>query len=666
MDSKDRIQALRDELRQHNYNYYVLSMPTISDKEFDDKMHELQELEKAHPEYDDPDSPTQRVGSDISKEFKQVTHIYPMLSLGNTYSLEEVRDFYVRTARDLNEPFEIVGELKYDGTSISLIYENGKLIRAVTRGDGTQGDDVTVNVRTIRSIPLQLIGSGYPDQFEIRGEILLPWAEFDRINKEREEQEEPLFANPRNAASGTLKQLNPQIVAARKLDAYFYYLLGENLPADTHYENMQIARTWGFKVPDVMRKCSTLEDINDYITYWDTERKHLPVATDGIVLKVNSLRQQRSLGATSKGPRWAIAFKFQAERVETRLNSVSFQVGRTGTVTPVANLEPVLLAGTTVKRASLHNADIIAGLDLHLGDQVFVEKGGEIIPKIVGVNTAARSFMTGDRVKFITHCPECGTQLVRPEGEAAYYCPNEYGCPPQIKGRIEHFVTRRAVNINIGPESIEDLYDVGYITNIADLYTLQVAQLVRLERWADKSARNLLASLEASKSVPFERVLYGLGIRFVGETVAKRITAVFHSIEDLQQASYESLVEVDEIGGRIAQSILDYFADERNRELIERLKSYGIQMQLSETSMAERSDKLKGQIFVISGTFSKHSRDEYKELIEQNGGKNSGSISKKTNYVLAGENMGPSKLEKATSLGVQLINEDEFLTMISE
>ena len=666
MDSKDRIQALRDELRQHNYNYYVLSMPTISDKEFDDKMHELQELEKAHPEYDDPDSPTQRVGSDISKEFKQVTHIYPMLSLGNTYSLEEVRDFYVRTARDLNEPFEIVGELKYDGTSISLIYENGKLIRAVTRGDGTQGDDVTVNVRTIRSIPLQLIGSGYPDQFEIRGEILLPWAEFDRINKEREEQEEPLFANPRNAASGTLKQLNPQIVAARKLDAYFYYLLGENLPADTHYENMQIARTWGFKVPDVMRKCSTLEDINDYITYWDTERKHLPVATDGIVLKVNSLRQQRSLGATSKGPRWAIAFKFQAERVETRLNSVSFQVGRTGTVTPVANLEPVLLAGTTVKRASLHNADIIAGLDLHLGDQVFVEKGGEIIPKIVGVNTAARSFMTGDRVKFITHCPECGTQLVRPEGEAAYYCPNEYGCPPQIKGRIEHFVTRRAVNINIGPESIEDLYDVGYITNIADLYTLQVAQLVRLERWADKSARNLLASLEASKSVPFERVLYGLGIRFVGETVAKRITAVFHSIEDLQQASYESLVEVDEIGGRIAQSILDYFADERNRELIERLKSYGIQMQLSETSMAERSDKLKGQIFVISGTFSKHSRDEYKELIEQNGGKNSGSISKKTNYVLAGENMGPSKLEKATSLGVQLINVAEFSTMISE
>ena len=666
MDSKDRIQALRDELRQHNYNYYVLSMPTISDKEFDDKMHELQELEKAHPEYDDPDSPTQRVGSDISKEFKQVTHIYPMLSLGNTYSLEEVRDFYVRTARDLNEPFEIVGELKYDGTSISLIYENGKLIRAVTRGDGTQGDDVTVNVRTIRSIPLQLIGSGYPDQFEIRGEILLPWAEFDRINKEREEQEEPLFANPRNAASGTLKQLNPQIVAARKLDAYFYYLLGENLPADTHYENMQIARTWGFKVPDVMRKCSTLEDINDYITYWDTERKHLPVATDGIVLKVNSLRQQRSLGATSKGPRWAIAFKFQAERVETRLNSVSFQVGRTGTVTPVANLEPVLLAGTTVKRASLHNADIIAGLDLHLGDQVFVEKGGEIIPKIVGVNTAARSFMTGDRVKFITHCPECGTQLVRPEGEAAYYCPNEYGCPPQIKGRIEHFVTRRAVNINIGPESIEDLYDVGYIANIADLYTLQVPQLVRLERWADKSARNLLASLETSKTVPFERVLYGLGIRFVGETVAKRITAVFHSIEDLQQASYESLIEVDEIGGRIAQSILDYFADERNRELIERLKSYGIQMQLSETSMAERSDKLKGLIFVISGTFSKHSRDEYKELIEQNGGKNSGSISKKTNYVLAGENMGPSKLEKATSLGVQLINEDEFLTMISE
>ena len=569
---KDKIKALREALEQHNYNYYVLSAPTISDREFDEMMKELQVLEEAHPEYADPHSPTQRVGSDLSKEFEQVVHKYPMLSLGNTYSEDEVEDFYERIARDLNEPFEIVAELKYDGTSISLTYEDGRLVRAVTRGDGTRGDDVTANVKTIRSVPLKLMGDRYPATFEIRGEILLPWAEFDRLNKEREEQEEPLFANPRNAASGTLKQQNPAVVAARKLDAYFYYLLGEELPAETHFDNLEAARSWGFKIPNVIRVCNSLEDIYDYIAYWDVERKNLPVATDGIVLKVNSLRQQRNLGFTAKSPRWAIAYKFQAERAVTRLNSVSFQVGRTGAVTPVANLEPVLLAGTTVKRASLHNADIIEGLDLHLGDKVFVEKGGEIIPKIVGVDVEARGLLVGDKVRFIRSCPECGTPLMRPEGEAAHYCPNEAGCPPQIKGKIEHFVTRRAMNINMGPETVEDLYEAGYIKDTADLYTLEIADLLRLERWADKSARNLMASLEESKQVPFERVLYGLGIRFVGETVAKRLVSAFHSMEQLEQASFEDLTAVDEIGERIARSIIAYFADERNRTLVNRLK----------------------------------------------------------------------------------------------
>ena len=666
VEAKDKIKALREALEQHNYNYYVLSAPTISDREFDEMMKELQTLEEAHPEYADPHSPTQRVGSDLSKEFEQVVHKYPMLSLGNTYSEEEVKDFYERIARDLNEPFEIVAELKYDGTSISLIYENGRLLRAVTRGDGTRGDDVTANVKTIRSIPLKLMGDGYPSVFEIRGEILLPWAEFDRLNKEREEQEEPLFANPRNAASGTLKQQNPTVVAARKLDAYFYYLLGEELPAETHYDNLEAARSWGFKIPDVIRKCNSLQDIYDYIANWDTERKNLPVATDGIVLKVNSLRQQKNLGFTAKSPRWAIAYKFQAERAVTRLNSVSFQVGRTGAVTPVANLEPVLLAGTTVKRASLHNADIIEGLDLHLGDMVYVEKGGEIIPKIVGVDVEARSLLIGDKVRFIRSCPECGTPLVRPEGEAGHYCPNESGCPPQIKGRIEHFVTRRAMNINMGPETVEDLYEAGYVKNAADLYTLEIADLLRLERWAEKSASNLIASLEESKQVSFERVLYGLGIRYVGETVAKRLVSAFHSMEQLEQASLEELTAVDEIGDRIAQSVIDYFADERNRALVNRLKEYGLQMSVAEEVLANRSEKLKGLVIVISGTFSKHSRDEYKAMIEQHGGKNSGSVSGKTDYILAGENMGPAKLEKAAKLGVKIINEDEFLNMIAE
>lgn len=663
---KDKIKALREALEQHNYNYYVLSAPTISDREFDEMMKELQVLEEAHPEYADPHSPTQRVGSDLSKEFEQVVHKYPMLSLGNTYSEDEVKDFYERIARDLNEPFEIVAELKYDGTSISLTYEDGRLVRAVTRGDGTRGDDVTANVKTIRSVPLKLMGDRYPTTFEIRGEILLPWAEFDRLNKEREEQEEPLFANPRNAASGTLKQQNPAVVAARKLDAYFYYLLGEELPAETHFDNLEAARSWGFKIPNVIRVCNSLEDIYDYIAYWDVERKNLPVATDGIVLKVNSLLQQRNLGFTAKSPRWAIAYKFQAERAVTRLNFVSFQVGRTGAVTPVANLEPVLLAGTTVKRASLHNADIIEGLDLHLGDKVFVEKGGEIIPKIVGVDVEARGLLVGDKVRFIRSCPECGTPLMRPEGEAAHYCPNEAGCPPQIKGKIEHFVTRRAMNINMGPETVEDLYEAGYIKDTADLYTLEIADLLRLERWADKSARNLMASLEESKQVPFERVLYGLGIRFVGETVAKRLVSAFHSMEQLEQASFEDLTAVDEIGERIARSIIAYFADERNRTLVNRLKEYGLQMSVAEEKLANRSEKLKGLSIVISGTFARHSRDEYKAMIEQHGGKNSGSVSGKTDYILAGDNMGPAKLEKAAKLGVKIINEDEFLNMIAE
>lgn len=660
-----KIKALREELEQHNFNYYVLSSPTISDRDFDRMMKELQTLEEAYPAYADPHSPTQRVGSDLSKEFEQVLHKYPMLSLGNTYSEEEVKDFYERTERALNEPFEIVAELKYDGTSISLTYENGRLVRAVTRGDGTRGDDVTANVKTIRSVPLKLRGDSYPPVFEIRGEVLLPWAEFDRLNKEREEQEESLFANPRNAASGTLKQQNPTIVASRKLDAYFYYLLGEGLPAEAHYENLQAARSWGFKIPEVIRKCYTLQDIFDYIAYWNVERKNLPVATDGIVLKVNALRQQKNLGFTAKSPRWAISYKFQAERAVTRLNTVSFQVGRTGAVTPVANLEPVQLAGTVVKRASLHNADIIEGLDLHVGDHVYVEKGGEIIPKIVGVDIESRSLLLGDKVRFIRVCPECGTPLMRPEGEAAHYCPNETGCPPQIKGRIEHFVTRKALNINMGPETVEDLYNAGYVKNAADLYILTMADLLRLERWAEKSARNLLDSLEESKQVPFERVLYGLGIRYVGETVAKRLASAFHSVERLEEASLERLVEVDEIGERIAQSVLNYFADERNREIVARLKVQGLQMIISEEALANRSDKLKGLSIVISGTFTQHSRDEYKAMIEQHGGKNSGSVSGKTDYILAGDNMGPAKLEKAAKLGVKIMNENDFLNMLS-
>ena len=665
MTAKEKIDQLRAELHRHNYNYYVLNAPEISDKEFDDMMRELQEMEREHPEYQDENSPTMRVGSDLNKNFTQVTHKYPMLSLGNTYSEGEVSDFYDRTQKALNEDFEICAELKYDGTSISLTYENGKLIRAVTRGDGEKGDDVTDNVKTIRTIPLVLHGS-YPESFEIRGEILMPWEVFEELNLEKEAREEPLFANPRNAASGTLKLQNSAIVASRKLDAYLYYLLGEELPCDGHYENLQAAAGWGFKTSEHMKKAHSLEEVFEYIRYWDTERKNLPVATDGIVLKVNSMRQQKNLGFTAKSPRWAIAYKFQAERALTRLNKVTYQVGRTGAVTPVANLDPVQLSGTIVKRASLHNADIIEGLDLHIGDMVYVEKGGEIIPKITGVDKDARSMLIGEKVKFITHCPECGSKLIRYEGEAAHYCPNETSCPPQIKGKIEHFISRKAMNIDgLGPETVDMFYRLGLIKNTADLYQLTVDDIKNLDRMGEKSAENIIKGIEASKEVPFERVLFALGIRFVGETVAKKIAKSFNDIDELENANLEKLINIDEIGEKIAQSILTYFANPLNRELIERLKSTGLQLYRREEDLSGYTDKLAGQSIVISGVFTHHSRDEYKELIEKNGGKNVGSISAKTSFILAGENMGPAKLEKAHKLGIKLMSEDEFLTLIS-
>lgn len=668
-DVKQRIDSLREELNQHNYNYYVLSQPTISDYDFDMKLKELTALEEQYPEFYDPNSPSQRVGSDITKAFKQVPHKYPMLSLGNTYSEAEVMEFYDRVKRGLNDDFEIVCELKYDGTSISLTYEHGKLVQAVTRGDGVQGDDVTANVRTIRSIPLNLRGNDYPDEFEIRGEILMPWTVFEGLNKERAEQEEPLFANPRNAGSGTLKLQDPKVVASRKLDSYLYYMLGEKLPTDGHYENLMKAREWGFKISDATRKCKTPEEIFDFIHHWDIERKNLPVATDGIVLKVNSLTQQRNLGYTSKFPRWAIAYKFQAEKALTRLLSVSYQVGRTGAVTPVANLEPVKLSGTTVKRASLYNEDYINLLDLHINDVVSVEKGGEIIPKITAVDASKRNIFD-EKVVFIKNCPECGTPLKKDEGEAVYYCPNDTACPPQIKGRIEHFVTRKAMNIACGPETIELLYNTRLgdkehmLENVADLYTLRWQDMMRLERWAEKSAKNLVDSIQASVSVPYERVLYALGIRYVGETVAKKLAMAFTNIDSLMAAGVEDLVQVDEIGERIARSVVDHFAKEKNREVVEELRRYGLQFSLSEDVISKRTDKLQGLTIVISGTFERHSRDEYKNMIEQNGGKNSGSISAKTSYILAGENMGPAKLEKAGKLGIPIINEEDFLKMI--
>lgn len=664
MDEKQRILQLRQELHEHNHKYYVLNQPTISDQEFDFMMHELQELEARHPEMADPDSPTQRVGSDISTEFKQVAHKYPMLSLANTYNEQDVADFYNSVSKGLNgEDFEICCEMKYDGLSISLTYVDGRLTQAVTRGDGVHGDDVTANVRTIRSIPLVLKDGDWPREFEIRGEILMPWQSFERLNAEREAAEEPLFANPRNAASGTLKSLNPAVAAKRKLDAYLYYLLGDGIEGDGHYENLMRAKAWGFKISDGMRKVKTLQEIYDFINYWDTERKNLPVATDGIVLKVNSLRQQRALGYTAKSPRWAIAYKFKAERECTRLREVTYQVGRTGQITPVANMEPVQLAGTTVRRATLNNEDFIRSLDLHEGDYVYVEKGGEIIPKIVGVDTERRE-ASARPVKFITKCPECGSELVRYEGEAAHYCPNDAGCPPQIKGRIEHFISRRAMNIDsLGPETIDEYYRRGLIHNIADLYDIRVEQ-INGDGSRQKSAQKVVDGIEASKQVPFERVVFALGIRFVGETSARLLARHFKDIDHLAAATLQELTDIDGVGEVIAKSVITYFHNPINMEIVNRLRAYGLQMSLSEEQMQAASTKLAGKSIVISGVFTHHSRDEYKRIIEQNGGKNVGSISGKTSFILAGDNMGPAKLQKAEKLGVPIVDEETFLEMI--
>ena len=665
MDEKQRIEQLRQELHEHNHRYYVENQPTISDQEFDELMHELQRLEALHPEMYDANSPTQRVGSDLNSEFRQVAHRYPMLSLANTYNQQEVADWYDSVRRGLEgEDFEVCCEMKYDGLSISRTYENGRLVRGVTRGDGVNGDDVTANVRTIRSIPLVLSGDDYPQEFEIRGEILMPWKVFERLNAEREKAEEPLFANPRNAASGTLKSQNSALVASRQLDAYLYYLLGEQVPCDGHYENLQAARRWGFKISEGMRKVRTLDEIYDFINYWDTERKNLPVATDGIVLKVNSQRQQRSLGFTAKSPRWAIAYKFKAERERTRLLEVTFQVGRTGAITPVANMEPVQLAGTMVKRATLNNEDFIRSFDLHIGDYVYVEKGGEIIPKIVGVDTDSRE-PDAKPVEFIKTCPECGTPLVRYEGEAAHYCPNDAGCPPQIKGRIEHFISRKAMNIDsLGPETVDDYYRRGLIRNVADLYDIDVQQ-INGDGSREKSARKIVDGIAASKEVPFERVVFALGIRLVGETSAKLLARHFKNIDALQNATLDELTHIDGIGEVMAKSVITYFHTPENQTIVERLRGYGLRMSLSEEQLASHTELLKGQTIVISGVFQKHSRDEYKAMIEQNGGKNTGSISAKTSFILAGDNMGPAKLQKAEKLGVRIVNEDEFLGMLN-
>lgn len=663
-NEKERIVELRQQLHQHNIHYYVENQPVISDQDFDYMMHELESLEKAHPEMYDPNSPTQRVGSDLMGGFQSVAHRYPMLSLANTYNQQEVADWYDSVKRGLEgEDFEVCCEMKYDGLSISLTYEDGRLVRAVTRGDGVRGDDVTANVRTIRSIPLVLTGSTYPASFEIRGEILMPWDVFNHLNAEREKAEEPLFANPRNAASGTLKSLSSALVASRQLDAYLYYIIGEELPSTGHYENLEKASQWGFKISKGMKKVHSLDEIYDFIDYWDTERKNLPVATDGIVLKVNSLRQQRALGFTAKSPRWAIAYKFKAERERTRLINVTFQVGRTGAVTPVANMEPVQLAGTTVKRATLNNEDFIRSFDLHIGDYVYVEKGGEIIPKIVGVDLDSRQ-ADATRVEFIKCCPECGTPLVRYEGEAVHYCPNDGGCPPQIKGRIEHFISRRAMNIDsLGPETIDEYYRRGIIKNIADLYDIDVQQ-INGDGSREKSARKIVEGIAASREVPFERVVFALGIRLVGETSAKTLARHFKDIDRLQAATLDELTHIDGIGEIMAKSVISYFQNDENATIVRRLKDYGLRMSLSEEQLAGHTDRLKGLTIVISGVFQRHSRDEYKTLIEQHGGKNTGSISAKTSYLLAGDNMGPAKLQKAEKLGVKIINEQQFLEMI--
>ncbi len=697
MDEKQRIEQLRRELHEHNHRYYVENQPSISDYDFDQLMHELQELEARHPEMADPNSPTQRVGSDLQTEFRQVAHKYPMLSLANTYTEQDVRDWYDSVSRGLaGEPFEVCCEMKYDGLSISLTYVDGRLVQAVTRGDGVQGDDVTQNVRTIRAIPL-VLGSRegripssseltslhpspftlhpspftlhpsppIPHEFEIRGEILMPWKSFERLNAEREAAEEPLFANPRNAASGTLKSLDSRVVASRQLDAYLYYLLGDELPADGHYENLEAARQWGFKISEGMKKVHTVDEVMDFINYWDQERKNLPVATDGIVLKVNSLRQQRALGFTAKSPRWAIAYKFKAERACTELLEVTYQVGRTGAVTPVANMAPVQLAGTTVRRATLNNEDFIRSFDLHIGDHVYVEKGGEIIPKIVGIDIDQRPIIA-QPVQFIKRCPECGTPLIRYEDEAVWYCPNDTGCPPQIKGRIEHFIARKAMNIDsLGPETVDEYYRRGLIHNVADLYDIEVQQ-INGDGSRTKSAQRIVNGIQKSKEVPFERVVFALGIRFVGETSARLLARHFKSMDALMQAGLEELQEVEGIGEVMAKSIISYFHNEQNRQIVERLRGYGLQFALSTEQTAAQSNKLAGQSIVISGVFQHHSRDEYKLLIEQNGGKNVGSISGKTSFILAGDNMGPSKLQKAEKLGIKIVNEDEFLQMIEQ
>lgn len=659
-----RIKELQAELAEHNYKYYVLAQPSISDFDFDMKLKELERLEKQY-NINDPNSPTQRVGSDLSSDFKQVMHKYSMLSLSNAYSFEELKDFDNRIKKTIGtDNFEYVCELKFDGSSISITYENGELIRAITRGDGVKGDDVTANVRTIQSVPLKLRGNDYPDSFEIRGEILMPFAEFNRLNAQLEKAGESLLANPRNTAAGTLKMKNSSVVASRKLDAYLYYLLGEDLAEDGHFESLQKAREWGFKISEHTQLCKNINEVFAYIEKWESERLSLPVATDGIVIKVNSRSLQKNLGFTAKSPRWAIAYKFKAESVATILKSVSYQVGRTGAVTPVANLEPVLIAGTIVKRASLHNADIINNLDLHIEDTVFVEKGGEIIPKITEVDLAKRHPMF-QPVKFIGQCPECGTKLIRKEGEAAHYCPNEDACPPQIKGKMEHFVSRKAMDIDgIGQETIELLYNEGLAKNITQLYQLKKEQLLNLERMADKSAQRIIDGLEASKQVPFERVLFALGIRFVGETVAKTLVKKLHTLANIQIQTKEQLVEIDEIGDRIAESVVEWFSNEEHIRFIQQLKNYGLQLSISEDKLEGQTNKLEGLNIIISGTFEKHSRDELKKLIEQNGGKNVGSISKKTNYMLAGNNIGPSKLEKVNKLGIPMISEDEFLKMI--
>ena len=667
--AKHRIEELKAILWENSRKYYVDNAPTMSDYEYDQLMHELESLESQYPEFATPDSPTRRVGSDLEEDrageggFVKRLHKYPMLSLGNTYSIKEVEEFADRAAKSIKSAFTYCCELKFDGTAICLTYRNGVLVQALTRGDGIRGDDVTENARRISNIPHKLKGTGWPEEFEIRGEILMPYESFDRLNHERELQEEPLFANPRNAASGTLKSQKSELVASRKLDAYLYYLLGEELPADGHYENLEKAREWGFKISEGMRKVRSLEEIMDFIHYWDTERKHLPVSTDGIVLKVNSLRQQRALGSTAKSPRWAIAYKFKAERACTRLNEVTYQVGRTGAVTPVANMEPVQLAGTTVRRATLNNEDFIRSFDLHIGDYVYVEKGGEIIPKIVGVDLDQRPIIA-QPVQFITHCPECGTKLVRYEGEAVHYCPNDAGCPPQIKGRIEHFISRKAMNIDsLGPETVDDYYRQGLIRDVADLYKIDVQQ-INGDGSREKSALRIVNGIKASTQVPFERVVFALGIRFVGETSAKLLARHFKTMNALMAASLQDLQEVEGIGEVMAKSIVSFFLNEKNRDIVERLRSYGVQMALAADQLAAASDKLAGKSIVISGVFAHHSRDEYKTLIEQHGGKNVGSISGKTSFILAGDNMGPSKLQKAEKLGIPIVSEEEFLELI--